>query len=56
MRNGKTQCTGLTKEYYEANIRSRVVELSKVQTKRVSEHAKLILLDANYDWLKMKQM
>jgi hypothetical protein len=56
MRNGKTRCTGLTKEYYENNIRSLVVELSKVQTKRVSEHAKLILLDTDYDWLKMKQM
>jgi hypothetical protein len=56
MRNGKTQCPGLTKEYYEANIQSIVVELSKVQTKRVSEHAKLILLDTNFDWLKMKQM
>jgi hypothetical protein len=56
LRNGKTQCTGLTKGYYEASIQSIVVELSKVQTKRVSEHAKLILLDTNYDWLKMKQM
>jgi hypothetical protein len=56
LRNGKTKCTGLTEEYYEDNIKSIVLELSKVQTKRVSEHAKLILLDVNYEWLKIKQI
>ncbi len=56
IRNGKTQCTGLTKNYYKKNIHSIVNELSKVQTKRVSEHAKLILLDMNYEWLKIKKI
>ncbi|UCH14699.1 MAG: hypothetical protein JSV22_01750 [Bacteroidales bacterium] len=56
IRNGRTQCTGLTKSYYKKNIHSIVNELSKVQTKRVSEHAKLILLDMNYEWLKIKQI
>lgn len=56
IRNGRTQCTGLTKSYYRRNIHHIVNELSKVQIKRVSEHAKLILLDTNYEWLKMKQI
>lgn len=56
IRNGRTQCTGLTKSYYEKNIHGIINELSKVQTKRVSEHAKLILLDMNYEWLKIKQI
>lgn len=55
IRNGRTNCTGLTKSFYKKNIHSIINELSKVQTKRVSEHAKLILLDMNYEWLKIKQ-
>ena len=55
LRNVKTKCTGLTRSYYEDNIYSIIVELSEVQTKRVSEHAKLILLDVHYEWLKIKQ-
>jgi hypothetical protein len=56
IRNGRTQCTGLTKSYYKKKMHHIVVELSKVQVKRVSEHAKLILLDTSYEWLKMKQI
>ncbi len=56
IRNGRTQCTGLTKSYYKKKMHHIVVELSKVDIKRVSEHAKLILLDTNYEWLKMKQI
>jgi hypothetical protein len=56
IRNGRTQCTGLTKSYYKKKIHHIVSELSKVQIKRVSEHAKLILLDTGYEWLKMKQI
>jgi hypothetical protein len=56
IRNGRTQCTGLTKSFYKRNIHHIINELSKVQLKRVSEHAKLILLDTRYEWLKMKQI
>jgi hypothetical protein len=56
IRNGKTKCTGLTESFYKAKIQDRIIELSKVQLKRVSEHAKLILLDMEYEWLKIKQM
>ena len=56
IRNGRTQCTGLTKSFYKKKIHHIVNELSRVQVKRVSEHAKLILLDTRYEWLKMKQI
>jgi len=55
IRNGKTKCSGLTKSIYESKIKGRISELSKVNLKRVSEHAKLILFDQNFEWLKMKQ-
>lgn len=56
IRNGKTGCTGLDRRIFEAKIRGRIIELSKVNLKRVSEHAKLILLDKDLEWLKMKQI
>ena len=56
IRNGKTQCTGLTKSFYKKKIHHIINELSKAQVKRVSEHAKLILLDTSYEWLKIKQI
>ena len=55
IRNGTTKCAGLTKDKYESEIRDKINELSKVKLKRVSEHAKLILLDKNYEWLNIKQ-
>lgn len=54
MRNGTSKCTGLTKEYYIDNISKEVVRLSSSDTKRVSEHARLILFDTKYVWLDMK--
>jgi hypothetical protein len=55
IRNGKTKCSGLDKSVYESKIKKRIRELSNVKLQRVSEHAKLILLDDDLDWLKMKQ-
>ncbi len=55
LRNGKTKCPGLTESAYESKIKGRIIELSKVELKRVSEHAKLILLDQDFEWLEMKQ-
>ncbi len=55
IRNGKTKCSGLNISIYESKIKSRINELSKVNLQRVSEHAKLILLDDEFNWLKMKQ-
>lgn len=55
LRNGKTKCSGLDMSVYESKIKERIKELAKVKLQRVSEHAKLILLDADLDWLKMKQ-
>jgi hypothetical protein len=54
IRNGKTRCSGLTKTFYQTNIENIVRALSKVDLKRVSENAKLIMLDMDYEWLDMK--
>jgi hypothetical protein len=54
IRNGKTRCTGLTKAYYQANLEDIIKELSASKLKRISENAKLILMDMDYDWLVMK--
>ena len=54
IRNGKTRCSGLTKTFYQDNIENIIRELSKVDLKRVSENAKLIILDIDFEWLEMK--
>ncbi|MFO7656928.1 MAG: hypothetical protein R6W78_07660 [Bacteroidales bacterium] len=54
LRNGKTACTGLTIEVYKDRIQTVVNELSKSPLKRISEQAKLIMLDTDYDWMKLK--
>ncbi len=54
IRNGRTRCTGLTREFYQANLEEIVRALSKADLKRVSENAKLIMLDMDYEWLEMK--
>ena len=54
IRNGKTMCTGLTKESYKSKIESIINELSKSPLKRISEQSKLILLDTDFDWLSLK--
>jgi len=54
MRNGTTRCTGLTKDYYIDNISKEIVRLASSDTKRVSEHARLILFDTKFGWLDSK--
>ncbi|MBN2524454.1 MAG: hypothetical protein JXB24_14365 [Bacteroidales bacterium] len=54
LRNGTTRCTGLTKDYYIDNISKEVVRLASSDTKRVSEHARLILFDTKFSWLDSK--
>jgi hypothetical protein len=54
IRNGKTSCTGLTKDYYIDNLSREIVRLSGSEVKRISENAKLILLDVKYEWLDLK--
>ncbi|MBN1949784.1 MAG: hypothetical protein JW801_01185 [Bacteroidales bacterium] len=55
IRNGKTRCTGLTKDYYYENISQEIVRLSGSETLRVAEHARLILFDTKLTWLNDKQ-
>lgn len=54
IRNGKTGCKGLTKDYYIDNLSREIVRLSGSEVKRISENAKLILLDVKYEWLDLK--
>ncbi len=54
LRNGTTRCDGLTREYYFEEISKEVVRLSASNVQRISEHAKLILLDSKLDWLALK--
>jgi hypothetical protein len=56
LRNGKTTCTGLTRESYKSQIEGIIIELSKSPLKRISEQSKLILLDTDFDWLALKQI
>ena len=55
MRNGETKCDGLTRDFYYEEISKEIVRLSGSDVQRISEHAKLILLDSKLDWLEMKQ-
>lgn len=54
MRNGKTKCNGLNERFYKTRLENSVKKLSKVDLGRVSEHAKLIMLDSDFDWLAIK--
>ncbi|MBN1145486.1 MAG: hypothetical protein JXA72_13735 [Bacteroidales bacterium] len=54
MRNGKTACKGLTQKFYKSKLEKTVMKLSKSETNRVSENAKLIMLDSDFDWLSLK--
>lgn len=56
IRNGKTKCTGLTRKSYQSKIEHLIKELSKSPLKRISEQSKLILLDTDFDWLKIKPL
>jgi hypothetical protein len=54
MRNGTTGCKGLNEQFYKAKLEHTIMNLSRAETGRVSENAKLIMLDSDYDWLKIK--
>lgn len=54
IRNGRTACTGLNSSSYKQDIEPLVAELAKSKLKRISEQAKLILVDTNFDWLLIK--
>lgn len=54
LRNGKTKCDGLTREFYYQEIAREIVRLSGSDVQRIAEHAKQILLDSKLDWLAMK--
>lgn len=54
IRNGKTSCSGLTNEVYKSKFEELIVELSKSQLRRISEQAKLIILDTDFEWMKLK--
>lgn len=55
IRNGKTSCPGLTKKFYATHLESQIRQLAKADLTRISENAKLILLDTRYDWLTIKE-
>lgn len=55
LRHGKTKCTGLDKKYYEFFLAERLMDLARGKIKRISENAKLIVLDYDFDWLYMKK-
>jgi hypothetical protein len=54
LRNGKTHCTGLDEKYYKMNLESIIMRLTKSSLNRVSENAKLVMLDSDFDWLILK--
>ena len=54
LRNGRTRCEGLTEKYYRTHLESIIKKLAKVKLGRVSENAKLIMLDSDFDWLSIK--
>jgi hypothetical protein len=56
LRNGLTSCKGLTQKFYKSKLSGIVERLSKSETGRVSENAKLIMLDSDFSWLDMKSM
>jgi hypothetical protein len=54
MRYGKTLCKGLNEDFYKSRLESTIMKLTKAELNRVSENAKLIMLDSDYDWLSIK--
>jgi len=54
MRYGITKCKGLNERYYRTRLDNSIKKLSRVDLGRVSEHAKLIMLDSDFDWLAIK--
>jgi hypothetical protein len=56
IRNGKTICAGLSKSFYQTRLEPIIRELAKNDLKRISENAKLILMDIDFEWLEMKSI
>jgi hypothetical protein len=54
LRNGKTLCKGLNQKFYKTRLSKTVEKLSKSETNRVSENAKLIMLDSDFSWITIK--
>lgn len=54
LRNGTSLCSGLTQKYFKAKMAVVVEKLTKSKTDRVSENAKLIMLDSDFTWLTLK--
>jgi hypothetical protein len=54
LRNGKTACKGLNQKFYKSKLSKVIEKLSNSSTSRVSENAKLIMLDSDYSWLFIK--
>lgn len=54
LRNGVTVCKGLSQKFYKSNLSKIVERLSKSETGRVAENAKLIMLDSDFTWLDLK--
>ena len=55
MRNGTSYCDGLTTEFYDDKLIKEISRLSRSNIMRISEHAKLIMLDTSLEWLKIKK-
>jgi hypothetical protein len=54
MRNGTSKCDGLSKDVYYDLLIKEVGRLSSSDIQRISENAKLILLDTKFEWLALK--
>jgi hypothetical protein len=54
IRNGISKCSGLTKDVYYDQLSREIVRLSGSDVQRISENAKLILLDTRLEWLSIK--
>ncbi|MBN2484457.1 MAG: hypothetical protein JXB34_00650 [Bacteroidales bacterium] len=56
MRNGVTSCDGLSRDFYYDELIKEVGRLSGSEVQRISEHAKLILMDTKFEWLELKAL
>jgi hypothetical protein len=54
LRNGRTVCAGLNQKFYKSKLSKTIEKLSKSPTSRLSENAKLIMLDSDFSWLALK--
>ncbi|MBN2813563.1 MAG: hypothetical protein JXQ80_05760 [Bacteroidales bacterium] len=54
LRNGKTQCKGLNQRFYKTRLAKQITLLSRSETTRVSENARLIIHDTEFEWLSIK--